>query len=210
MERGDRPFRVGEGDEWVERPDLRAGGHRRVEHLRPEGAARMDHRLAAVHPDLVGQRRDRIVGDGQDDELDLLDEGLCLGERACPVDGAREPGSPRRIATGHGLDRPARPAETDAQGDADRARADDARRRRLARPRLVVRMGVSVRVDIAIVMSVVPGRDGVEVDPGVGDGGFHLGPVALRIVTRQAPPGLHPDAPAQPRGRARYACILRV
>ena len=47
----------------------------------PSSAAGVDHRLAAVHPEAARQRRDRIVRDGEDDQLDLLDEGLGLDER---------------------------------------------------------------------------------------------------------------------------------
>ncbi|MGH7564638.1 MAG: hypothetical protein ACREK5_09480, partial [Gemmatimonadota bacterium] len=61
VERRDRPLRVGEGDEGVERADLGPRRHRRGEGLRPEQAARVDHRLAAVHPDLASERLDRIV-----------------------------------------------------------------------------------------------------------------------------------------------------
>ncbi len=59
VERRDRPFRVGEGDQRMEGADLGPGRHRRGEDLRPERAAGVDHRLAAVHPERAGQRRAR-------------------------------------------------------------------------------------------------------------------------------------------------------
>ena len=51
VERGDCPLGVGEGNQRVERPDLRPGGLGRFEDLGTERAAGVDHRLAAVHPD---------------------------------------------------------------------------------------------------------------------------------------------------------------
>ena len=70
--------------------------------LGAERAAGVDHRLAAVHPEARGQRGDGVVGDGEDDQLDLLDEGLRLGERPATrrrarVNRSRRPAS--RLAT---------------------------------------------------------------------------------------------------------------
>ena len=89
VEGRDRPLRVGEGDERVERPDLRAGGHGRFEDLGAERPAGVDHRLAAVQPERLRQRRDRVVRHGEDDQLDLLDEGLRLGNPRAPSTAAR-------------------------------------------------------------------------------------------------------------------------
>ena len=74
----------------------------------------VDHRLTAVHPDRRCKRRERIVGDRQDDEFDLLDEGLGVDER--PLDGheAPEPLAPTRVAAGDGVDRPAGPGQRHA------------------------------------------------------------------------------------------------
>ena len=189
VERGDRPFRVGERDERVERADLRPGRHRRSEDLGAERPARMDHGLAAVHPDLAGERPDRVVGDGEDDQLDLLDQRLRLGEGARTLDGARRTaaggprrGSPRRgSASRHGsgrvpaLCRPRRPRRS---------------RSRVSRPaRTCDADGVAVGVDLAVAMAVVPGRDRVEVDPGSLDRGLGLGSITLRIVTGKRPQG---------------------
>ena len=69
--------------------DLGAGAHRRREDLRPERAAGVDHRLAAVHPERAGQRGDGVVRDGQDDQLDLVEDRLRVGEDA---------GAPRRAS----------------------------------------------------------------------------------------------------------------
>ena len=52
VEGGDRQLGVGEGDERMEGADLGAGRHGRLERLRPERARGVDHRLAAVHPEL--------------------------------------------------------------------------------------------------------------------------------------------------------------
>ena len=78
-------------------------------------------------------------------------------------------------------------------------------------------MGMPVRVDLAIAVAVMAGRDRIEVDAGLLDGGLGLGTIALGIVSRDPSPGFHgtrtPRAPARPAlmaPRARYACILRV
>ena len=119
MERLDRPLGVGEGDERMERPDLRSGGHRRHEGLRAECAARVDHRLTAVHPEGAGQRRDDVVGDGEDDQLHLVQHGVRLGEDPAAVDEPTEPLPPAGIPTGHGVDRPAATRQGDAEGRAN-------------------------------------------------------------------------------------------
>ena len=216
-ERGDRPFRVGERHQRVERADLRPGRHGRSEDVGAERPARVDHGLTAVHADLAGERPDGVVRDGQDDQLDLLDQRLRLGEGARTLDGAGEPGTAVRIATRHGVDRPTGTAQGESQRRADRAGPDDTGRGCLTRLGRVVRMAVAVGVDLAIGMAVLPGRDGVQVDAGRRDRGFGLGSVTLRIVTGKRTPGLHRvraerAPPRSPRAaaRARYACIHRV
>ena len=74
-----------------------------------------------------GERGERVVGDGDDDQLDLLDEGLRLGERPGAAGQAGQPLAPGRIAAGDRLDRPAGPGQGEGQRAADRAAADDAR-----------------------------------------------------------------------------------
>ena len=170
------------------------------EHLGSERAARVDHRLAAVHPDLAGERLDRVVRHGQDDQLDLLDEGLRLGERPGARRPAREPRPPAGVAAGDRMDRPAGPAEGEPERGPDRAGADDAGRRRLARPRALVRVGVPVSVDLAVVVAVVARRDGVEVDAGRRDRRLGLCAVALRVVARQRAPRLHRERAGAGRG----------
>jgi hypothetical protein len=71
-------------------------------------------------------------------------------------------------------------------------------------------MRVAVGMDVAIGMTVVAGRDRVELDPGGLDRRLLLGPITLGIVARLSTPGLHRRAPARRRGRARYACMDRV
>ena len=83
----------------MEAADLGAGGHRRLEDLRAQRAAGVDHGLAAVQPDRPGERGEGVVGDGHDDQLDLLDEGLRLGERAR---AAGQPGQPLAPARDRG------------------------------------------------------------------------------------------------------------
>ena len=55
----------------------------------------------------LGQRRDDVVRDGQDDQLDLFDQGLRVDERPVDVDQATEPFAPAGVAAGDGVDRPA-------------------------------------------------------------------------------------------------------
>ena len=164
---------------------------------------------------LARHRLDRVVGDGQDDELDLLDEGLRLGEparsrRPRPMNRSRQ----RRIAAGDGMDRPAGTAQGDAEGGPDGARADDARVRRLARAR---RGGGDGR-----------GRPGGSSSPcrwwpgGTGSRSIPAASMAASVSARSrsgSSPGSRPQAftggpvrsgirPAM--GRPGYACTRRV
>ena len=80
----------------------------------------------------------------------------------------------------------------------------------------MVRVGVTVRMDFAISVAVLPERHRVKVDPRVLDGRFGLGAIAFRVVAGKPAPGLQaPSAARRPRSalgapRARYACIHRV
>ena len=132
VERGDRPLGVGEGDQRMERPDLGAGGHRRGEDLGAERAAGMDHRLPAVHPERGGERRDGVIGDGQDDELDLVEDRFGVREDAADLDQRTEPLAPTGVAAGDRVDRPAAAAERDTEGRPDGPGPDDPDDRRLA------------------------------------------------------------------------------
>ena len=81
---------------WV--PAAIAGG----EDLGPERAAGVDHRLAAVHPERGGQRADDVVRHGQDDQLDLVEDRLRVGEDAGarrPASGTARAGPASRLAT---------------------------------------------------------------------------------------------------------------
>ena len=146
VEVGHGPLGVRERDQRVERPDLGPGGLRRQQDVGVERSARVDHGLAAVQAQTRGQRGDGVVRDGDDDQLDLLDEGLRLGERTGPADERAEVLAPARVTARHRLDRPAGPGEGDAQRGPDRTRADDPDDRRLARLRVVVGMLVVARL----------------------------------------------------------------
>ena len=91
LERRDRPFGVGEGDEGVERPHLGARGLRRRQRFRSQRPARVDDRLAAVQPETPRHGRDGVVGDGQDHELDFVEQGVGLGEGTGAFDQLPEP-----------------------------------------------------------------------------------------------------------------------
>jgi hypothetical protein len=209
----------------VERTDLRPGRHRRREDLRSQRAAGVDHRLPAVHPDAAGKRRDGVVGHGEDDELDLLDEGRRLREAACSLDPASKRLAPTGITARHGVDGPARPGEGDAEGGPDGTRADDPDDRRLLRSAPDVRMRVIVLVlDVAV---PVPsgGRHGIELDArgSNGGGGLRVLPDIVRarglVVGPRGfvvPPRPHRvgrgrgEVAAVRAAGARYSCTFRV
>jgi hypothetical protein len=194
----------------VEGTDLRAGGHGRRQDIGAQRTAGVDHGLAAVQPNAPGQFGQRVVGDGQDDELDLLDERLGLGERAGTLDLAGEALAATGVAAGHGVDRPASPGHGYAQRRAHRSPADDAGDGPLARTRVLVGMGVSVGMDLPVgPVAMVTGRHRVKVDAGGVDGRLGVGPVALGVVARQGAPGLH-RVPAPGARRSRYASTHRV
>ena len=133
----------------------------------------MDHGLAAVQPGLCRERGEGVVGDGDDDQLDLLDQGLRLGEGSGAAGQAGQSLAPVRIAAGDRLDRPVGPGQGERQRGADRAAADDARGRALAGPGVLMGMPVAVGVDL-VAVAVVTRRERIEVDAGGLDG--RLGP----------------------------------
>jgi hypothetical protein len=194
VERGDRPFRVGERDQRMEGPDLRAGRHRRGEDLGAERSAGVDHRLPAVHPEGAGERRHGIIWDRQDDQLDLVEDRLRVGEDPGDVDQRAKALAPFRVATGDRVDGPAGARQRDAEGGPDRARPDDADDRWLTRGGMHVRMDVVIRVGL-VTVAVAARRRRVEVDPGGGDGRLLLRPlllpVALGVVAGQVAPRPH-------------------
>ena len=69
-------------------------------------------------------------------------------------------------------------------------------------------MSVVDGVDLVIV-TMVAGRDRVQVDAGGRDRGFRLDAVALRVIPGQIAPGLHRQ-PGAAGGLSRYACTHRV
>src|SRR4029079_17726656 len=90
-----------------------------------ERAARVDHRLAAIHVERSGDTGDGVVRDRDDDQLDLVHEGRRLGEGPAALDEARESLAPRRVPARHRLDRPAGPPEGDTERGPDGAPAAD-------------------------------------------------------------------------------------
>ena len=109
----DRSLHVRERHERMERADLGPGGHRRGEHLGPEQPARVDHRLPAVHAQAACERGDRVVGDGHDNKLDLIEQRVGLCEGPGPADQLAEPSPALRIPARDGRNRPAGPRERD-------------------------------------------------------------------------------------------------
>jgi hypothetical protein len=168
----------------------------------------VDHRLAAVHAERSGQRGDRVVGDGQDDEFDLIEDRLRIGEDPRDVDERAEPLPSARVATGDRVDRPAGTRQGDAQRGPDRAGPDDPDDRRLARSGMGVRMDVVARMCL-VAVPVEAGRGRIEVDAGGLDGGLDLRAITLRVVAGQVAPGLHRRHPAV-IVEVRRGCTRRV
>src|SRR6185503_15960954 len=191
-----------------------------------EQAARVDHRLAAVHVEAARDPRDRVVRDGEDDQLDLFDQGRRVGERPDARDEAPKPLAPRRVPAGDGMDRPAAAGQGDAEGRPDGAGPDDPDDRRLARRALGVGMRVRMVVDrvapevgmegvglsgAGLVGHAAARRDDprIQVDPGFLDrpdlllalprparGGFG-GVVAIGLLRLARTPGFHADVPCR-------------
>ena len=153
--------------------------------------------------------RDRIVGDGQDDQLDLVDERLRVGERAAHLDERPEPLAPAGVAAGDGVDRPARARQGDPERRPHGPRPDDPDDRWLAGPGVLVRVGVVARMDL-VAVAVVAGRRRIEVDARRLDRRLRLGAVASpdrRPADRPSPsssPGR--DVGRGGRGRAPVEC----
>ena len=144
VERRDRALRVGERDERVERPELRAGRAGRLEHLRAEHARGVDQRLAAVQAQLAGEALDGVVRHGEDDQLDLVEDRRRLGEGAGAGHEATEPLAPRGVPRGDRDDRPAGPVQRRPERRARRRPAPTIPiERRLAGLGVPVRMGVA-------------------------------------------------------------------
>ena len=121
---GDRPLDVrGERDERMEGPDVAAGGQRRRQHLGPEQAAGVDERLAAVEAHRL-RRRPAIASSGTARMASSTSSRMAAGSAKARAPGTRlaEPLPPAGVAAGDGRDRPAGPADGDAEGGADRAR----------------------------------------------------------------------------------------
>ena len=145
------------------------------------------------------QRLDRVVRDGQDDQLDFVEHRRDFLERPGPADELPEPLAPNRVAAGDGADRPAGPGQGEAEPRADGAGSDDPDDRRLTGRRAAMRMGVVVRLTIPVVvvevvrhtvrMVVVPARRGVEVNARLAQRGQLLGVALLLRITLA--PGPH-------------------
>ena len=163
---------------------------------------------------LAGQRRDRVVGHGQDDRARPPRGAACGSAKArAPSTSAAEPLAPARVAAGDRVDRPAGPGQGDAEGGPDRARPDDPDDRRLARARSAGGVGVVARVDSSP-WRWMPG--------GTGSRSIPAASMAASVSARSrsgSSPGRSPQALIGPRhraasgasaARARYACTHRV
>ena len=164
----------------MERARLGPGRHGRLEHLRAEQPAGVDHRLARVQAEAARERLDDIVRDGEHDELDVVHERVRLGEGADPRDELAEPLAPGRVARRDRAHGPARPRQRDAEGRPDRARADDPHDRPLARAGVRVRVDVVARV---LEVAVAVGR------PGLAGPGLRIGRLAHRLPAGARPRG---------------------
>ena len=142
----------------MERPDLGPGRHRRRRGRRRRAAPLVWTIAWPLYirspPATRGSRRRGRPGD----QLDLVDEGRRLGERA----DARRRGCgtlpPGGVAARDGVDRPAGAVEGDAERRPDRAGPDDPDDRRLAGLASDVRVRVVVRRGPAVAVAVVARR----------------------------------------------------
>ena len=170
LDRNGRPVKgghgeldIGKGDERVERSDLGPSGHRRLEDLGPDGARGMDHGLAAIEAKLAGEDGQRVVGNREDDQLNLVEKRRRLREATRARDQASEPLAAGGIARGNGDDRPAGARQGHAEGRPNGARPHDPDGRRFVWPRVHVGVGVIGGMDL-VAMTVLAGRDRIEVD----------------------------------------------
>ena len=102
---------------------------------------------------LVGEAGEGVVRDGQDDQLDLVEDGCRFGERARAADEPAEPLPATGIAAGHRGDRPAAAAEGDPEGRADGSGTDDPQERRVAGRGVLVGMAVGVRSAVRVIVT---------------------------------------------------------
>ena len=113
----------------------------------PSTPGGVDQRLAAVQAQLAREPLDGVVRDGEDDQLDLVEDRRRLGEGARARHQAAEALTPGRVARCDGHDRPAGAVQRRAERRPDRARAPMIpTQRRLARLR-TRRCGMGVRAD---------------------------------------------------------------
>ena len=155
-----------------------------------------------------GERRERVVRDGHDDQLDLLDEGLRLGEgpRA-----AGQPGQALAAGRGRGWRRPG-PASRPGSGRAPSAVPTAPPPtmpggRALTGPGVLVGMGVAVGVDL-VAVAVVARRDRIEVDAGGLDGRLGLG--ADRAPGRRPAACPTPSSARRPRRSGGRGTLPRI
>ena len=149
-QRLDRALDVREGHERVECAGLRPGCHRRLEDLGTQRPRGVDDGLPAVQAQAARDDRDRVVGDGDDDELGVIEDRRGLGERSNARHERPEAVAPGRISRRDRTDDPAGAIQRHAEGRPDSPGADDPDDRRLARlgvdVRMAVRFGVIVHV----------------------------------------------------------------
>ena len=210
VERGDRPLGVRERDERMKRPDLRAGGACRLQNLRTERTGGVDHGLAAVHPELAGKAPDDVVWNGEDDELDLVEQRVCFGEPARPGYERAEALPVRLVAGCHGPDRPAGSMKRRPERRADGPGADDPGHRWLAGLRLGMGMAVRARLRIQVDAFALEGVERFRIGRGACPGC----PLVL-LATASGAPDLHGAAGVRrprrgPAAESRYSSMRRV
>ena len=143
------PLRVGKGDEGVERGGQRARRLSRREDRRREEPAGVHEALARVEAQPGHDRRDGVVGHGQEGDLHVIqDRGrFRVGTRS----GHRgdETLAPGWVTTGHRHDRPAGGREGASEHGPHPTRTDDAQARRtlgILRLEAPVEMGAALPV----------------------------------------------------------------
>ena len=142
MKRGDGEFRIRKGNEWMERANLRARRHRGLENVGAERSRGMNHRLTAVQAERSSNACERVVGHGEDDQFDFIEQRRCLGECPCSRHERLKTRASSGISGGDGAHRPASPNERCPQRRPHGSAADNAHHRRILRFGGGVRVGV--------------------------------------------------------------------
>ncbi len=151
FDRLDGPLHVRrERDERMECSDLAAGSSGGLQDFRTQDAACVDQGLTAVEAHRVDDLGNRVVGDGEDRQLDVVKNRRGFHERAGPGDERSKPLAPTRVPARDGNHRPAGARDCHSERRTDRPGPDDADGR-CGLPDVLVRVRIGMGVDLVAV-----------------------------------------------------------